>query len=365
MATFLKTLRPNGDDLRMQVDQILQNKQQLQALVDRASRSASELSQLSTPISAAQQAVVSIGERLNALENQMSAIDRLGSRLGKVEAVAKSVAEAQARIEAQLAQSAADAERISGQMDDLRYAAEMAVTLKDDIAEFSKDDSPFQQLRSDADEMGKRVRDLNEGFVRIRERQDEMSRAYKHAMSRFNAFEVEYQGIAKVVDDTETRVNGLQDTMESFGEVAEGVSDARHQLATINVFTDQIGQKVAALEKQREAGGVPGQARGSDAGRRTPAGVTQGRSSAVRRHHCPPGAGRVDGARDEAGAGRPAREAVAEHRALRAGESGPRDGQPADRRSALDRQRLRDELLHPRRAEPRYRRASLAGGEPG
>jgi chromosome segregation ATPase len=237
----------------MQVDQILQNKQQLQALVDRASRSASELSQLSTPISAAQQAVVSIGERLNALENQMSAIDRLGSRLGKVEAVAKSVAEAQARIEAQLAQSAADAERISGQMDDLRYAAEMAVTLKDDIAEFSKDDSPFQQLRSDADEMGKRVRDLNEGFVRIRERQDEMSRAYKHAMSRFNAFEVEYQGIAKVVDDTETRVNGLQDTMESFGEVAEGVSDARHQLATINVFTDQIGQKVAALEKQREA----------------------------------------------------------------------------------------------------------------
>jgi chromosome segregation ATPase len=253
MATFLKTLRPNGDDLRTQVDQIVQNKQQLQALVDQASRSASELSELSTPISAAQQAVVSIGERLTALENRMSAVDRLGSRLGKVEAVADKVAEAQTRIEAQLAQSAADAGKISGQMDDLRHTAEMATTIKDDIAELAKEDSPFQQLRSDADELSKGVRDLNEGFTRIRERQDEMSRAYKHAMSRFNAFEVQYQGIAKVVDDTETRVNGLQDTMESLGELAEGVSDARHQLATINVFTDQIGQKVAALEKQREA----------------------------------------------------------------------------------------------------------------
>src|SRR3989475_2364049 len=104
----------------------------------------------------------------------------------------------------------------------------------------------------DADKLTAEVRDITQGFDRVRERQEELRRAGEGVATRLNAFEERQQQVQGGVATTESRVAALGQTLKDLTQAAADATQTKRQLGTLKALADTVTQKVSALEQQRE-----------------------------------------------------------------------------------------------------------------
>lgn len=214
----------------------------LEELVRHADRSIGQLERLGT-----------MGERLNALERQMSAVEQLVSRLAEADAALAGLQGRQTRADEKLAAASSELDRVEGQMDAITRAGQAAERLREDLAGFLALQGPFAQLKSDVELAQGQLEGHRNDVARMRDQHEAGLKQATAAQERLALVESDWNRLTQRLAETEHRVAGIEQLVTSLSPVTEGVSQARRQLATTKAAADQLAQRMAALEQQREA----------------------------------------------------------------------------------------------------------------
>ncbi len=259
MVEFLKSLRRNGsasdsriEEIETMVKRVEQQRGALETLVTRAEGAGEDLKRLSAPITQSARAVSSLVDRVEGLEKQLSALDGVRPLIATTQEEADRLAKSQKRTEAQLAHSAEDAERIQSQMAALSDKLDAAFALKDELSSFLNVEGPLKELRAEADSISGQVREVGDGLGRVREQQAEVMGAQKQATSRLEAFEAASQASFRSIEEAQARIGTMEGALSGLTQTAESAAGAKHQIGVLKALADQVTQKVAGLEQQRE-----------------------------------------------------------------------------------------------------------------
>src|SRR2546427_215328 len=232
-------------ELRSILAQMQRERVAFETLTNASRESGQQLTQLAQPISDAQKVVSELQARVKALE-------RLVPVLATLDEQTEAVSRVQRRTETQLTHTSEDAKRLRTEIDELHATFEQALALKNDLAGFLELGGGFKALRMDADKLTGEVRDVTQGFDRVRERQEELRRTSEAVATRLHAFEERQQEIQGGVASTESRVASLGQTLQDLTQAAADAAQTTRQLGTLKALADSVTQKVAALEQQRE-----------------------------------------------------------------------------------------------------------------
>jgi len=232
-------------ELRSILAQMQRERVAFEALTNAARESSKDLSQLTQPLVDAQKVVTELQTRVKALE-------RLVPVLATLDQQTEAVSKVQRRTETQLTNTSDDAKRLRTEIDALRTTLEEALALKRDLAGFLELGGGFKALRIDADKLTNEVRDVTQGFDRVRERQEELRRTGETVATRLNAFEERQQQVQGGVAATESRVAALGQTLKDLTQASADAAQTKRQLTTVKALADAVTQKVATLEQQRD-----------------------------------------------------------------------------------------------------------------
>ncbi len=232
-------------ELRSILAQMQRERVAFEALTNGAREAAQNLAQLTQPLTEAQKTVSELQARVKSLERLVPVLATLDEQ---TEAVSKS----QRRTETQLTHTADDAKRLRAEIEEVRGTLEQALALKNDLAGFLELGGGFKALRMDSDKLTGEVREITQGFDRVRERQEELRRASEAVATRLNAFEERQQQVQGGVAATESRVAAVGQTLKDLTEAATDAAQTKRQLGTLKALADAVTQKVSALEQQRE-----------------------------------------------------------------------------------------------------------------
>src|SRR2546426_1981860 len=216
-----------------------------ETLTNTARESAQNLTALAQPITDAQKVVSELQARVKALE-------RLTPVLATLDSQTEAVSRVQRRTETQLTHTSEDAKRLRTELEELHGTLEQALALKNDLAGFLELGGGFKALRMDADKLTAEVRDVTQGFDRVRERQEELRRTGEAVATRLQAFEERQQQVQGGVATTESRVTALGQTLKDLTQAATDAVQTKRQLGSLKALADAVTQKVAALEQQRD-----------------------------------------------------------------------------------------------------------------
>src|SRR2546425_1460304 len=232
-------------DLRAILAQMQRERVAFETLANTARESAQNLTALTQPITDAQKVVSDLQSRIKALE-------RLTPVLATLDEQTEAVSRVQRRTETQITTNSEDAKRLRSEIEELRGTLEQALALKNDLTGFLELGGGFKALRMDADKLTAEVRDITQGFDRVRERQEELRRTGEAVATRLHAFEERQQEVQGGVATTESRVTALGQTLQELKQAAADAVQTKRQLGTLKALADAVTQKVAALEQQRE-----------------------------------------------------------------------------------------------------------------
>ncbi len=261
MVTFLKSLRrPEGDLGNGVVDPRAERASAererataaLEALVTRAESAAEQLQSLAS-VTEIGTAVSAMQERFAALERQLASVEGLAGRFQAAEEAAERVAKTQTRTEAQLAHAAEDVDRLQSQMAALGHKVDTAMVLRDDLDRFLGLESPIASIRSEADGVRGQLAELTDSVGRMRAQHDDALRIHRHTTSRLETFDQDHQAAVGRLEEMERRVQTVERSLEPLGRAADSIPSVQHQLAVVKALADQVAQKTAMLEQQREA----------------------------------------------------------------------------------------------------------------
>src|SRR2546426_3252036 len=216
-----------------------------ETLTNAARESGQHLTQLAQPISDAQKVVSELQARVKALE-------RLVPVLATLDEQTEAVSRVQRRTETQLTHTSEDAKRLRTEIEELHGTLEQALALKNDLAGFLELGGGFKALRMDADKLTAEVRDVTQGFDRVRERQEELRRTGEAVATRLQAFEERQQQVQGGVATTQSRVATLAASLQDLKQAAPPAAPTKRQLGSLKALADAVTQKVAALEQQRD-----------------------------------------------------------------------------------------------------------------
>lgn len=233
-------------ELRTILAQMQRERVAFETLTNAARESTQNISQITQPIADAQKLV-------NELQSRVKSLERLVPVLATLDEQTEAVSRVQRRTEAQVNQAGEEAKRLRAELDVMRATLEEALALKNDLAGFLELGGGFKSLRLDADKLAGQLGDVNEGFDRMRERQEEIRRASDAAATQLRGFEERQQKMQAGVAGTESRVGGLEGSLDKLSHAATEAADTRRQLTGLKALADQVTQKIAALEQQRDA----------------------------------------------------------------------------------------------------------------
>ncbi len=232
-------------ELRAILAEMKRERVAFEALANAARDSSQNLAQLTQPVSEAQKVVSELQARVKSLE-------RLVPVLATLDEQTENVAKVQRRTETQLTQNSDSAKQLRTEIDELRGVLEQALALKNEVAGFLELGGGFKALRMDADTLSTEVRELMQGFERVRERQEELRKTSEAVATRFTAFEDRQQDVQRSVTETESRAATVGQTLKDLSQAAADAAQTKRQLTTLKALADGVTQKVAALEQQRD-----------------------------------------------------------------------------------------------------------------
>ncbi|HXI19526.1 MAG TPA: hypothetical protein VNH46_00490, partial [Gemmatimonadales bacterium] len=254
MVTFLKNFRrsdaaaasPNGDAHTSAADL-----EQMQTMVANAMTAVEQLRSLA-PVVESAAAMTALAERLQALEGQVTAMERLGGLLQQLEDQADRATKTQVRIDAQMNNTVKSVERAETQAATLSHQLDVVTTLRNELRSLVEEGG-LENLRAEAGAVRGSIGELSEAVTRVRAQYDDMFRSQRHAASRIEAMDRQYQESAGRVADMEGRVEQATRILEQINQAVDGIPGVQHQLSVVKAVADQLSQRAATLEQQREA----------------------------------------------------------------------------------------------------------------
>jgi len=259
MVTFLKGLRrPEAEAAtavagsRAERPSTAREHAALEALVARAEAAAEQLRSVSA-ITETAEALEAMQERFAAVESRLAGLEELGSRLASAEEQADRVTKAQTRAEIQLTHAAENVERIQSQMGAVGDKLDRALLLRDELGKFLDLEGPMTAIRGEADALRTQLADLADGVTRMRAQHDDALRAHRHTTSRLETFDQEHQAAASKLEEVSHRVQTVERSLEPLTQATDAIPNVQHQLAVLKALADQVAQKAATLDQQREA----------------------------------------------------------------------------------------------------------------
>ena len=232
-------------ELRSILAQMQRERSAFEQLTNSARDASQNLSSLTQPISDAQKLLIDLQARVKGLERVMPVLQTLDQQT-------EEVSRTQRRTETQLTQTSDDAKSLRGEIESLRTTLEAALALKNDLAGFIELGGGFKALRMDADKLSGELREVTEGFGRVRERQEELKRTSEAVATRLNTFEDRHTQANQSVAATESRAASLGQSLKELTEAANEAANTKRQLGTLKALADDVTQKVAILEQQRQ-----------------------------------------------------------------------------------------------------------------
>ena len=247
MTSFLKGFRGNGDaELRELVDRINGERETLENLITRAEGSSRVLGKITAPIP-------KLSERIAVLERQLSTIEGRVSGLAAVQTKAEELGDAQRAVESRLREARDEVGRVTAELAEVRRLGTVAVTLKRELLEVCQLEGPFVALRRDADALKAGIAQLAEDHRALRDGRERLVDATADAASRVGAVEQASQAAMRDVERYAGRVDEFEQRIAELAQVTSRAADTKHQLLTLKSLADQVTQKAAALENQRDA----------------------------------------------------------------------------------------------------------------
>jgi chromosome segregation ATPase len=218
----------------------------LDTLIDRAGRSADELGNLATPIT-------EMHERFAAVERRMDEIEGRVPAIIVAQDQADALAETCGQMESRLADSERRGARIESQLDGVEQLVGSAACLKQDLARLLETGAGFRTLQADSDHLKTGIGAMAAGLAQLREGRDHLEQATKQAAARVQDIDESSQSAMRTINDCHRRVDELEQRIGGLAPLAAEASEARHQLLTLRWLAEQVTQKAAALENQRDA----------------------------------------------------------------------------------------------------------------
>lgn len=217
----------------------------LAALVTRAEKAADQLRSLE-----------SLAERaaeLGAMEERIAGLERVTAQLHAVEEQASRLSAAQEQSSAKISNADAEVTRLHETSGELLAKINDASGMREQLEQFLAIQPQFAALRRESDATNAQLRELGESLGRLRAVHDDALHAQKHAASRLEGVEQRSQAAVAKVDAVERRAATAQEALDALLRIAGGIPDAQHQLGVLKAIAEQVAQKTAVLEQQREA----------------------------------------------------------------------------------------------------------------
>lgn len=259
MGTFLKGLRRNGGESagsaaapRGGGNVPASPNAALEALVQRAETAAAQLRSLA-PTAETAAAVDAMHARFDALERQLAVLERLGVQLTAAEERAERVVTMQSDVEHRFASATEDFERVRSDMGTLGGKIDAALALRSELDRFLGHESPIATVRGESDALRAQLVDLAENVGRMRAQHDDALTAHRHTTSRLESFDQDHQAATGQLEEFVRRVQTAERSLEPLTQAVETIPNIQHQLGVLKALTDQVAQKSAALEGQRDA----------------------------------------------------------------------------------------------------------------
>ncbi len=224
----------------------------LEALIERAERAEAALRSVDETIDRGSE-LAAMEERIAGLDLKIQAAEEIESKLASIREQAASLAESQGRADLAITASDAEITRIGLSLGDLIGKVDAALELGENLERTAEVSVEFAALKSDAGTIRSQIRDLFDNVIRLRTAHDDVLRAHKHATIRLEGVDQRQQTTTTKMDVLERRAASAEEALTSLLRLASEIPDVQHQLAVLKSISDQVAQRTAAIEQQREA----------------------------------------------------------------------------------------------------------------
>jgi chromosome segregation ATPase len=224
----------------------------LELLVSRAERAAEQLRILDTVTDRAAQ-FAALYERITGLERALANSELLAAKAAAAQEMAGRLAASQEEVAERVTASGAEIDRVRTSCGELLEKVDAALELGTQLDGFLTLKPQFAALRTDADAIASRTRDLTDNIDRLRSVHDDAVRAHKHATSRLDGIDQRFHATASKMEAVERRASSSEQALTTLLNLARGVPEVHHQLTVLKAMADQVTQKTAMVERQRES----------------------------------------------------------------------------------------------------------------
>lgn len=224
----------------------------LAALVTRAEKAAEQLQSLESIAERAAE-LGTMEERIAGLERSLEVSERITAQLHTIEEQAARLTAAHEQSSAKITAADAELARLHESSTDLLAKINDASGMREQLEQFLAIQPQFSALRRESEATNSQLRELGESLGRLRAVHDDVLHAQKHAASRLEGVEQRSQAAVAKVDAVERRAATAQEALDGLLRIAGGIPDAQHQLGVLKAIAEQVAQKTAVLEQQREA----------------------------------------------------------------------------------------------------------------
>ncbi|HXE60239.1 MAG TPA: hypothetical protein VN607_06010 [Gemmatimonadaceae bacterium] len=224
----------------------------LAALVTRAEKAVEQLQSLESIAERAAE-LGAMEERIAGLERSLEVSERITAQLHTIEEQAARLTAAHEQSSAKITAADAELARLHESSTDLLAKINDASGMREQLEQFLAIQPQFSALRRESEATNSQLRELGESLGRLRAVHDDVLHAQKHAASRLEGVEQRSQAAVAKVDAVERRAATAQEALDGLLRIAGGIPDAQHQLGVLKAIAEQVAQKTAVLEQQREA----------------------------------------------------------------------------------------------------------------
>src|SRR5262249_12753923 len=255
--SMLRSLLGNGSKEVAEMQSVLGSMQEaigrFEELTKRADLSAERLRQLDAPLEKAGNNIDALATRLSDLEGRFEGMVQLAKMLEDLEGRAAELAKSQQRAETRIANTTENADRVRSTFEGISHKVDLALELRDRLANFLEVEKPFQELRNHSDSIRAQVEATSEQLSRAREQQERHIDAQKLTTSKMEAMDRRRDELGRDLQDKERRLASVEQALRELDGVQDTVSNVRRDVDTLSALGNVVGQKIAALEPQREA----------------------------------------------------------------------------------------------------------------
>jgi DNA repair exonuclease SbcCD ATPase subunit len=223
----------------------------LDALVQRAERASDALRSQESSLDRGDQ-FAAMEERIAGLERGLAAAERLASELGEIKQQASQLTAERERAGEAIAALRAEADQVTSSLGGLAGKIDAVLQLRDHFDRVEELNGQFASMNGEAGAIRSQIRDLIENISRLRTVHDDVLRAHKHATVRLDGLDQRHQNATSKMDTLERRAEAADESLDALLRLATGIPDVQHQLGVLKSTADQVAQKTAALERQRE-----------------------------------------------------------------------------------------------------------------